>query len=176
MRNLIPTLLLLAAAAHASDITVTFEQPEMTAYLPGGSVTFRGVITNNDSGTVDLNGFQINLYGDFLTDGTPFWSLPLSLAAGDSTGLVDLFTVTLDTPYTGSLGPQLGAYDVLGGLEAGEYDSSTQNLLGESTFTVNVAPEPSTTWPLLVAGCGAWIGWRRRRRAEKARAASGRAD
>jgi hypothetical protein len=170
MKKLIPALLLLAAAvAHASNITLTFDQPELTAYLPGGSVTFRGVITNHDTGIIDLNGFQINLYGDFLADGTPFWSLPFTLAAGASTGLVDLFTVTLDTPYTGSLGPHAGTYDVLGGLEGpGGYDDSTQNLLGESTFTVNVAvPEPRTTWPLLVAGCGTWIGWRRRRSTEK---------
>jgi hypothetical protein len=88
---------------------------------------------------------------------------PATLDAGVSTDHIDLFSVTLNMPYVGSWGPQMGTYDVLGVVEGpAGYDGATQNLLGESVFTVNVVPEPRSTWPLLIAGCGTWIGWRRR--------------
>ena len=65
-----------------------------------------------------------------------------------------MFDIYVDIPYTDSWGPQTGTVDVLGGVEGiNGYDPTTQNVLGEATFGVNVTPEPAT-WLLVLGGIG----------------------
>ena len=50
-----------------------------------------------------------------------------------------MFTVTVDQPYTGLLGPQSGTFTVFGGV-----DGDAQDNLGQAEFSVDVMPEPGT--------------------------------
>jgi hypothetical protein len=151
LRKLLLTIAALSilpgAAARADSLSITFDPSILTAQ-PGQTVTFSGTITNLESVTVDLNGCDVNIPGQFTSDCSLFLgNAPFFLAPLETSFLFDMFTVTVDQPYTGSLGLQPpGVFTVLGGLEppGGGYDGSTQNLLGQAQFAVIVTPEPGT--------------------------------
>ena len=158
-----------ARPAPATSISMVLDVPTLSAQS-GQTVTFRGTIANLESSTVDLNGCYVNLAGQFFTDCGLFLSnAPWTLGAGETSLPFDMFTVTVDVPYTDILGPQNGVFGVLGGVETAGYDPTTQNVLGEVSFSVDVTqstetvPEPGTA----VLGAGALLGvgamlWRRR--------------
>jgi hypothetical protein len=134
------------AGARASQITITLDQPVQTA-APGDELIFSGTIYNNIDGVVDLNAPDLNLTGSGLvTDGSLFFSGPVSVDALGKTDDFDLFSVVVTIPYLDPPGQYSGTFAVLGGVEGPlGYDPTTQNLLGQADFTVNVTPEPATS-------------------------------
>jgi hypothetical protein len=135
-----------AVQARASYITIALDQPFLTA-APGDELVFTGTIYNNQNAIVDLNAPDLNLIGSNLTpDGSLFFSGPLSIDPLGNTGDFALFSVVVSITYHDVPGPHSGTFAVLGGIEGpGGYDPTTQNLLGQVDFTVNVAPEPGTS-------------------------------
>jgi plastocyanin len=151
LRNLLLTIAALSilpcAAARADNLSITFD-PAILSAQPGQTITFSGTITNLENVAVDLNGCDVNIPGQFTADCSLFLSnAPFFLDPLETSFVFDMFTVTVDQPYTGSMGLQPpGTFTLLGGLEppGGGYDGGTQNLLGEAQFAVIVTPEPGT--------------------------------
>jgi hypothetical protein len=160
IRNLLLTVCLACAPAWADILTVNLDSTQLNA-SPGDSITFSGTITNNDSATVDLNSISVSLDGAlFSVDITPFFNTaPLTVAGNSQTSDIDLFTVTVDIPYTNPSGVENGTLTILGGVEGPNgYDSSVQDDLGSASFSVDVnsfasTPEPSA-FSLLVLEAG----------------------
>jgi hypothetical protein len=147
--------LFLAASAQAG-VLIEFQHADQSAGA-GGLLSFTGIITNQGSEVVYLNGFNLNLAGnDFTTDGLTdfFANVPLTLAAGASTSNIALFSVAVASPLTDPTDLFLGKYSLTGGT-----DGEAQDLLGSADFTVSTTPgsatpEPSTLATLLLAVAG----------------------
>jgi len=155
-------LFLVANIAYASTIVVLSLDSVVQNVMPGGTIFVTGTITNTGVDVVDLNGLDVNLNGQFMTDVTPFFvNVPPSIAGGITTADYEIFTVSVGVPFTGSPGIQTGTVTVLGGVEGPNgYDPTTQNILGNATLAVNVtssSPEPASMM-LMVFGCAAlWV-------------------
>jgi hypothetical protein len=159
--NLI-ALTVLAAAGAWADINITFDDPNQTG-TAGQTLNFLGTITNTGDTPVYLNFDNLNLT---LLDATVsdnfFPNVPASLAAGASSGDIDLFDVTIANPGTLPLGTYTGTYELLGGADGNALDN-----LAQASFSVSVTPEPGY-FALLGVGL-ALIGWTHRRRAIQAK-------
>jgi hypothetical protein len=141
----------MARAANIFSVSILFNSPVQFA-APGDTITFTGTVTSLEpSRIVDLNGCIVDPHlADFTTDncaafvaGAPFTLAPLEV----STPAFDMFTITVNLPFTGTYGPQIpGTFTVLGGVEpvGGGYDGGTGNILGQADFQVVVTPEPGT--------------------------------
>ena len=145
LRNLLLTVAALAilpgTAARADSLAINFT-PSILSASPGQTVTFSGTITNLENAIVDLNSCDVNLAGPFTTDSCVAFllSAPLFLDPLETSAPFDMFTVTVDQPFTGPFGLQPpGIFTVLGGP-----DGDAQNILGQATFAVVVTPEPGT--------------------------------
>jgi hypothetical protein len=134
--------------ANADAINFTLISPTQTGVIGAAPVTFTGVLTNPNATDVFLNGDNFSLgLGPSLDDTSFILSAPVFLAAngqpGDTTGILDLFSLTLSTNL--SPGSYSGTFYILGGS-----DSSAFNVLATQAFTVNAVPrtsqvpEPST--------------------------------
>ena len=136
---------LAASHAMAASLFISLDSPVQSG-SPGDILSFTGTITNTTGSSVDLAGDIFNLT-DFPTnalDDSPFFNnTPPSLASGVSTGDVELFDITIPTPFTLPLGdnPYGGTFQVT---------DDNGNVVGTAFFTVDVqvppssAPEPST--------------------------------
>src|ERR1700738_1293259 len=141
------TLLLLPGAAHANQIIFTLASSSLSG-APGTTVTFQGSIQNAGAPTVFLNGDSSTTASGFLSinDTAFFNNVPLSLDPSFGVGPVDLFSVLID-PSTPFGTYSLNLFNIVGGP-----DAVTQNLLATQTFTVIVAPEPSSVLLMMAAG------------------------
>lgn len=157
-------LLLSAGSARADVLKITLDSPTLTAQ-PGQTVSFIGTLSNLDpSNAYDLNSCGVTLAGQFTTDCIDplFTYFPPSL---DPLQTIPppgspLLTVTINLPYTGTFGPQIGTLDILGGPSSNDPNFMDQNLLGSLNFTVNVVtPEPSAG-SLVTLGLGFLALWR----------------
>src|SRR5580698_2397024 len=161
-------LLLVGSNLWASDVFVQLDSPTLTAG-PGDTITFAGIIVNNDDFVIDLNSIDITLNGMFATDPSPFFLGPLTIdAPPGTTETIDfqLFSVTVNDPYSDPDGIQTGTVTILGNVETnGTPDFNAQNPLGSATFNVDVqtAPEPSSFAMMLASLAGATLISRRRR-------------
>lgn len=158
--NLI-ALTALAALGASADIDITFDNAAQSG-SPGQTLNFFGTITNTGASTVFLNGDSYNFA---LTDATFsdnfFANVPVSLAAGASSGDIDLFDVTIANPETLPLGTYSGTYGLFGGV-----DENAEDNLAQASFSVNVTPEPGY-FALLAIGLVSMV-WLHRRRASRA--------
>jgi PEP-CTERM motif len=147
-------LSLVSSNVRASDLFLQLDSPTLTGG-PGDTLTFSGTIVNNDDFAIDLNGIDISLNGMFTTDNTLFFFGPASIDAPPGTETVDfeLFSVTVNDPYTDPLGIQTGTATILGNVETnGMPDLNAQNPLGSATFNVDVTtPEPSSFAMMMLA-------------------------
>ncbi len=155
-------LLLALPAAHAATILNVTLSPSPQSGVPGQTLTFSGVLENTTGSEVFLNSnsYTFDIGGLGVVDDALFLSnAPISLAAMEVTSPFDFFTVTI--PGGQAPGPYLGVFTVLGGA-----DGIASDVLGNGTFTVEVAaegvPEPGSI-VLLCGGLGV-LGWMRRRK------------
>lgn len=170
-------LLLTGVPAHASAILI-LDTPNQ-AVEPGGMLTFRGRIQNNNVATLDLNSINISISGSFTIDDTPFFSAlaPISVAPSSSTLSYSWFTISVPDPYLVPYGVVNATVSILGGLQGPlGYDPTVLDLLGSTNFSVNVLPpaaplpppppptgaipEPST-YALFATGAGMMVLARR---------------
>jgi hypothetical protein len=134
--------------AKADSVTITLDQPSQSAG-PGQTIDFSGTITNTSGTTIFLNADDFNFVASGFSINDEFFNtVPISLApsgqAGDSSGDIELFEVTLNTPFTGSYLPASGSYTLFGGTDGGAQDN-----LGTTGFSVSPVPEPSSIYLLL---------------------------
>jgi len=149
-----------SVAAKADGITLTLDQANPTASA-GGTLQFFGTITNDTDTTLFLNNDDLTLAGLSLTTTDQFFNtVPISLApegqAGDSSGDIELFDVSVSDPLLDATGVYAGTYTLFGGA-----DGSAQDNLGSTSFSVTTVfpvPEPSTLY-LLLSGMLA-MAWR----------------
>jgi hypothetical protein len=148
MKTLLCTVILAAisvAAARADDITITLDDPTQIG-SPGETLEFFGTITNTSAATLYLNSDSITLDGLSLGLIDQFFNnVPIFLGAGDSSGDVELFDVTVSNPLVDPSGTYDGSYELIGGL-----DGEAQDDVGSTNFSVTTVPEPSTIYLLLV--------------------------
>jgi len=140
--------LLGAVSSQASAIGILLDAPSQSG-VPGDTLVFRGVITNLDlENAVFLNSYDLNIVApDLAVDGLDdfFNNVPISLDAGASSGLIELFTVTIANPTLDPLGTFFGTYTLKGGADGGAAD-----ILGFADFDVTETPEPGSL--ILLAG------------------------
>jgi hypothetical protein len=134
-------LLLTGVPAHASAILI-LDTPNQ-AIEPGGTLTFRGSILNNNVATLDLNSINISISGAFVIDDTPFFGAlaPISVSPSSSTPSYPWFTITVPDPYLVPYGVVNATVSILGGLQGPlGYDPTVLDLLGSANFSVTVVP------------------------------------
>jgi hypothetical protein len=147
------SLICIFCIAASADVIFTLDAPAQTA-LPGDNLLFTGLIKNNGSTDLFLNGTSYNVPSfDIILDDTPFFSYaPLFLLAGESYqgGLFDLALTS-----SVAAGDYFGSFSVTGGADSFAFDA-----IGTSNFEVTVGspiatPEPSGSvfllLPLLIA-------------------------
>jgi hypothetical protein len=138
------------ASAKADTITIAFDQPSQTASA-GATLEFFGTITNDTNSTIFLNSDDFNLQGlSFTVNDQFFNTVPVSLAAGASSGEIELFDVTLSDPLQDAPGTYSGTYGFFGGASADAQDNLTsQSFSVTSAAATSPVPEPSTVYLLL---------------------------
>jgi len=170
MKTLLCTLLLATlSAANTLPITIAFDQPDQTG-MPGQTLQFFGTLTNTTAAAVFLNSDDLNPTGlSFTSTDLFFANVPLFLApsgqAGDSSGDIELFDLTLSAPLRDATATYLGSYTLLGGA-----DSNAQDIVGSAGFSVTtVTPEPSAVYLLITALSAVLIRafWSARKRATR---------
>jgi hypothetical protein len=155
---------LAGSTAHASDIAITLDTSVFSA-APGDTITVSGYLTNLDNAQVDLIGCTPTLLGLFTVDCSPFFAnAPFFLNPLEVTSSFDMFTVTVQSPFTDPFARYSGIFTVDGGIDNG--GSSDDVVIGQTAFSVDVVPEPGTAGLLgMVAAVGiAYAGLRRRNR------------
>jgi hypothetical protein len=136
-------VLLSPGRCFADDISLNIADPSQTA-TPGQTVDFTGTITNDIEQDLSASDFVFSFsgYNSNLTINQLLGTPNFSIGAGETTSIVDLFSVTLDS----TMGP--GTYPVDFVLVGGNSEES-RSTTGEVSITVT--PEPSTMG-LMVTG------------------------
>jgi hypothetical protein len=156
--------LLASQAAKADTLTLTLDRP----YQIGasglfdfyGTIAYTSADATNDGDLPEyLNGATV-IFTDPVSlatyDATPFYSnTPISMNEGDSTGDVELFTVTVPDYIAGSSNLYAGTFEVLGGTSSDGNEPDGQLMLASEDFNIQVTPEPSS---LLLLCTGLFIG------------------
>jgi hypothetical protein len=153
-----------SATAKADSLTITLDRTNPTAFADD-TLQFFGTITNDTDTTLFLNNDDLNIGGLSLTTTDQFFNtVPFTLApegqAGDSSGDIELFDMSVSDPLLDAAGVYAGTYTLFGGP-----NGNAQDNLGSTSFsvtTVSPVPEPSTLC-LLLSGMLAMaaIAWRR---------------
>lgn len=145
-----------AYAVKADPITLTMNNTASGEF--GQTITFQGILSNLGTPTVFLNSLSFTASAGLSVNTAPFFALAGTLAPGQNTGIVSLFTVTVGAL---PIGTYLGSITILGG---GNADAA--NSLLTRDFQIVVTPEPGT---LLLLGSGLLSAslLRRRQRARR---------
>ena len=125
----------------ADPITLTMNNT-LSGQL-GQTLLFQGILNNLGAPAVFLNSISFTAASGLAVNTSAFFQLPSLLAPGQTTGLVNLFAVTIGPLPIGSY---LGSITILGGA-----NSNSQNSLLTRDFQIVVVPEPGT---LLLLGSG----------------------
>ena len=135
---------LFSACAFANTLAISFSSSLLTGF-PGQTLTFSASITNTSGSTVFLNGDGLNVTVPLTADDLKFFlNFPLSLGAGSTTPVAQIFDITV--PSVVPFGTYPGIFSILGGGNANAFDT-----VGTAPFAVNVVPEPETCSLLAVA-------------------------
>ena len=161
-------LLLAATAARADSLTLSLDDGAQsgpqTTFTFSGTIDYTSSDAANDSSAAELlNGANVVFTGpnSGLFDVTPFdIYAPLSMSEGDTSGDIELFTVTVPGYSATSSNFYEGSFEILGGPDP---DGSDQLVLATGDFNVQVTPEPAT-WQLLglaLVALSALVGWKK---------------
>jgi hypothetical protein len=158
--TLIAGLALNCAVARADIVSITLDSPILTG-SPGDVFQVFGQIsniTNNpvflNSDTFNLNGIPQSALNDLFLSNVPVSLGPFGQGA-DSSGDIELFDITIPSPFAG--GTYSGSYSLVGGV-----DGNAQDSLDSVSFTVDVleplqAPEPASVWLMLACAALAMV-------------------
>jgi hypothetical protein len=147
-------------ATHVrADISILLINPNQIG-TPGETLQFVGDVTNTGATTVFLNADNINFPGvpSLTTTDLFLMNVPVSLAAGQSSGDIELFDVSLSDPFTDPPVLYSGSYTLSGGV-----DANAQIILDSAEFSVKAAPEPGFYGLLALCLGGMLFAMRRRR-------------
>jgi hypothetical protein len=169
MRIFLQVFMLLVSAVTVvrADINVTLDNPDQTG-VPGTTLQFFGTITNSGVDTVFLNSDNINFTSapSFSVNDLFFSNVPISLGGGQSSGDIELFDISLSTPFTDPFVLYGGSYTLTGGVDAGSQDVlATANFSVTATESLSTTPEPGFLIPVALGLCGLLFAKRRRHRA-----------
>lgn len=138
---------------YADSLIITLDPTSFTINPGQAQVDVWGTLTNISSDTIFLNSDSITVpSAENISD--YFVNTPLWLAAGESSGLILLFS--FDVLLNATLGTEIGNYTILGG---DANDPGAFEVLGSQDFAVNIqnstptspVPEPAT---VLLSGIG----------------------
>ena len=138
-----------AAKANPYPLTIVLDSPFQVG-VSGQTLDFTGTITDPATNGVSLGGDSFTISGLLrVNDNGYVNNAPFTLNATQTSGDIDLFTVTI-TPGTPA-GIYAGVFDILNG----------NSVVGEVDFDIDVTPEPGTilllgTGLLLLAGLARW--------------------
>ena len=127
----------LSAAAPANaqlPLGSEFLTPAVGSASQGHSFQFFADLVNNSSSTVYLNGYGFSFNAAGITDDSSdnfINNTPLSLAAGEDSGPLDLFDLTIANAVTP--GSYAGTYTFYA-------DSSNTDMIGQENFNFTVTP------------------------------------
>lgn len=139
------------AVASANPLDLTLTNPDQTVTQGTATIAFDAMISNPTANTVYLNGDAAATSSLSLSvDDSPFFAnAPLSLAPGQSSGLIELFELDIgaNTPV-GTYQPNM--FSILGGADGEAFSD-----IAEAQFSVTVnpatVPEPA---PIALFGIG----------------------
>lgn len=143
-----------ANKTNADPVTLTQFDPVRTG-TPGSLLVFTGVLTNTSAETLLINSMTLIVDPFTTTQSVLLSSGAITLAPGQSTGLVTLFTVTID--------PTLEVPSTITGFFAAGGASGVGDFVTQS-FTINVEPIPEPTTLLLLGTGLAAVAFKRRYR------------
>lgn len=139
------TILFGSLPAHANPLLINFNPTTFTVTPGQIGVDVFGTLTNTSAETIYLNGDNLTIpAAENIMD--YFINTPLSLDAGQDSGLIKLFS--FDVLATAVPGVVSGSYSIFGGTAN---DSWAFDLLGSQSFLMTVqtgeTPVPPTTAP-----------------------------
>ena len=150
--SLTTVFVLLASTAAKADnypLTITLDEPFQSA-MTAGTFDFTGTIVNNSAGVVNLGGDTFTFNGPLSANDSGFNNnAPFTLSASESSGDIDLFTITV-APGT-PVGLYTGVFEITDG----------NTIVGQVDFDIDLTPEPGTllllgTGLLALAGLARW--------------------
>ena len=156
-------LIALSGTVFADSISFSLTSLSMSTG-PGGTVVFNGSITNNTGASLSSADLFLNFFNFDSGSVNPtqlLGSVDFTIGNGKTTGVVDLFSVTVAS------GAALGlTFPIDLNLQDINNDVSGTKTVKVSTGSVGVVPEPSTL-SLFLLGSGAggpFVTWARRKR------------
>lgn len=154
LRNLFLIFLSLGAGPAFGDDVITLHLDfGAAAVLPGTTVDFSGVITNNTSDYVYMNSIAVDgLPAGLSVDTSPFLNGPYPLNPNDTSDDFTFFSVTSPVSYAGPFGALTATVTILGGADSFLTNDFSANPLGGTTVTVvapNLTPTPEPATALL---------------------------
>jgi hypothetical protein len=131
--------LLLPGRCVADEVSVAITAPSQTA-TPGETVVFAGTVSNFLEESLSSAGvaFTFPSHSSDLTVTQLLGPTDFLIGAGDTSAVVNLFSVTLDSTIAAGTYPVDFSYIATG------VDDEARG--GMSSVTVTVTPEPSTIW------------------------------
>jgi len=141
MLTRLATILAMTAATASAGLIMTFDANTLYGE-PGDTLTFRAAFANDGSERIYLGTDSILFNGTGFTVVDLFGNSPIYLDPGQTFPSVDILQITLDNPFTGNWGANLGKYQISGG----PIPDVSQDLLASPTFDVEAVPEPSTAY------------------------------
>jgi len=137
----------MTSASYGGNISSISINLQPASGAPGSTVIFSGTVTNNTGVEQFLNDANAPAFGvGFTYDLLDYFFVeaPLSLLGLQTSPTFQMFSVTI--PGNAGSGPYTGSFSIAGGPGV-----SDQTLLGSTTASLTVTPEPATV-ALMFAG------------------------
>jgi hypothetical protein len=163
-RFLMILMMSVPVVCHADLLAINLDHSSLGA-SPGETVTFTGSLASQIADPLFINNAVFDFDGvtplDLSGDATSILlDITYPLTSFQVVGPLDLFTVSVSSPFAPGPGLYTGVITLLGGVT-----DQDQTVLGSTDFSITVpvtaaVPEPAE-WPVLL-GSAALLFWRRR--------------